>query len=206
MQPLIAKISTVEARIGQVEAAFTDRMKEQITLLTAITATQSQHSADLANFQSKDKANQDTFQDIQQRLAKLEAQPLLSRATSTTTAQDRQPALIMGGWADDQEAATTLHLAKEACNNLKLDIDMQDAFVPGIRRGYLVSPHKLKENENEQAMFSRFTQAIHLVRQANQPRHFWLSFSQTPERRRLLEQGASKGHLQVEYATGTAWY
>ena len=73
-------------------------------------------------------------------------------------------------------------------------------------------------------MYTRLTQAIQLVRQANQttgaitpdgqPKRLWLMFSQTPERRRharfagkvqglLLEQGASNSHLQVEYATGT---
>ena len=114
----------METRIAQVETAFTDRMKEQVNLLTAITNTQPQHSTDLASLHTKDKANQDASQDIRQRLEKLEAQPLPSRATSITTAEDRQPAVIMAGWADDQEAATTMDLAKEACNNLKLDIDM----------------------------------------------------------------------------------
>ena len=74
----------------------------------------------------------------------------------------------MGGWVDDQEAAATMQLATEACNNLHLDIDMQEAFVPGLRRGYLVIPYKPKVNENERAMFSRLAQAIQQVKQAKQ--------------------------------------
>ena len=138
IQPLIAKVGIVETRIAQVETAFTDRMKEQVNLLTAITNTQSQHSTDLANLQNKDKANQEAFQDIRQRRENLETQATSLRA-NFTTAEKMQPDLIMGGWADDQEAATTMHLATEACNNLHLDIDMQEAFVPGLRRGYLVT-------------------------------------------------------------------
>ena len=104
---------------------------------------------------------------------------------------------------------------------------MEDAFVPGLRRGYLVVPYKPRQQETERTMFQRLTQAIQQVRQAQQatgamkptgqPIYLWLSFSQTPERRRraryagkikrlLLEQGASKNHLQVEFATGTARY
>ena len=162
-------------------------MKEQVNLLTAITNTQSQHSTDLANLQLKDKANQDLFKDIQQRLTKLETHPTPTRATSTTTAEDRQPALIMGGWADDQEANTTLQLAKEACHNLKLDIDMRDAFVPGLRCGYLLIPCKPGDQEPAQAMYTLLTQAIQIARQTHQatgalrpdgqPKHIWLSFS-----------------------------
>ena len=157
---LITKAGTVETKIGQVETAFKERTKEPVNLLTAITSTQNQHSADLLNLQQKDKVNQDATQDIQQRLTKLETHPvLLSRANSTTTMEDKQPALIMGGWADDQEASTTLQLANDACAKLQLEIDMQDAFVPGLRRGYLVIPYQPEDHENERAMFSRFTQA-----------------------------------------------
>ena len=76
-------------------------------------------------------------------------------------------------------------------------------------------------------MYSRLTEAIQTVRKARQatgamnpdgqPKHLWLAYSQTPERRKrarfagkvkrlLLEQGADKGNLQVEFATGTLWY
>ena len=44
IQPLVAKIGTVETRIGQVETAFTERMAEQVNLLTVITNTQTKHS------------------------------------------------------------------------------------------------------------------------------------------------------------------
>ena len=134
MQPLVAKIGAVETRIGQVETAFADRMAEQVNLLTAITNTQTKHSSDLANLQNKDKENHRAFQEIQLRLTKLETTTPTSppRANSSTTAEERQPALIMGGWADDQDAAMTLQLAKDAVASLQLDVDMEEAFVPGV--------------------------------------------------------------------------
>ena len=112
IQPLITKVGNMETRVGQVEAAFTERMQEQVNLLTATTHTQSQHTADLIGLQQQDKVNQETFIDIKKR----ETTPavLPPRANSSTTADERQPELIMGGWADDQDASVTLQLAKDA--------------------------------------------------------------------------------------------
>ena len=197
IQPLIAKIGNIDTRVGQVETAFTERMQEQVNLLTAITNTQSQHTTDLIALQQQDKLNKETITSIQQRLAKLETNPPRQPNTnSTTTVEDRRPALIMGGWADDQDANTTLQLAKDALKKLQLDVDMEEAFVPGVRRGYLlvVVPYGPRNNESEGNMYSRLTSAIQKVRKARQatgamnpdgqPKYLWLAYSQTPERRK----------------------
>ena len=112
IQPLITKVGNMKTRLGQVEAAFTERMQEQVNLLTATTHTQSQHTADLIGLQQQDKVNQETFTEIKKR----ETTPavLPPRANSSTTADERRPELIMGGWADDQDASVTLQLAKDA--------------------------------------------------------------------------------------------
>ena len=208
IQPLITQINNIDnrvgnidTRVGQVENAFAERMKEQVNLLTAITHTQAQHSADLVALQKQDKYTQATITAIQDCLTKLEATPpvLQTRANSSTTAEERQPALIMGGWADDQDAAVTLQLAKDAITSLQLDVDMDEAFVPGVRRGYLVVPYPARRAESEGV------------------KRLWMAYSQTPERRRraryagkvkrlVLEQGGNKDNLQVECATGTLWY
>ena len=114
-----------------------------------------------------------------------------------------------------------------AVNSLKLDVDMSEAFVPGVRRGYLVVPYATRHMETESNMHSRLTAAIQTVRQAHQAtgalnpdgstKHLWLAYSQTPERRRriryagkvkclMLENGGTKEGLQVEFATGKVWY
>ena len=236
IQPLLTQINNIDnrmgnidTRVGQVENAFAERMKEQVSLLTAITQTQTQHSTDLASLQQQDKHTRATITSIQDRLTKLEITPptLQARANSSTTAEERQPALIMGGWADDQDATVTLQLAKDAVTSLQLDIDMEDAFVPGVRRGYLVMPYTARRAETESNMHNRLATAIQKVRQANQAtgainqdgtvKRLWMAYSQTPERRRraryagkvkrlMLEQGGNKDNLQVEFATGTLWY
>ena len=73
----------------------------------------------------------------------------------------------MGGWADDQDAAMTLQLAKDAVTSRQLDVDMEEAFVPGVRRGYLVIPYNARREETDGHMHKRLTTAIQKVRQAN---------------------------------------
>ena len=87
-------------------------------------------------------------------------------------------------------------------------------------------PYASRHNEAESNVFGRLTTAIQEVRNARKatgalnpdgtPKYLWLAYSQTPERRKraryagkvkrlLLEQGAEKGDIQVEFATGTLW-
>ena len=98
IQPLLAKIGNIDTRVGQVETAFTERMPEQVNLLTAITNTQSQHTTDLIAMQQQNKLNKETITSIQQRLTKLESNPPRQpRTNSTTTVEDRAHYGGMGG-------------------------------------------------------------------------------------------------------------
>ena len=130
----------------------------------------------------------------------------------------------MGGRPRGQRQFT---VSQGRCAGLQLDVDMEKSFVPGVRRGYLVVPYMPRTNESEGNMHNRLTSAIQKVRQAHratgavnpdgQPKYLWLAYSHTPERRKraryagkvkrlMLEQGAQKDSLQVEFATGTLWY
>ena len=164
----------LDTRVGQVESAFTERMQEQVNLLTAITNTQSQHTTDLIALQRQEKVNTESITSIQQRLDKLESNPPKQPHTNSTTAvEDRQPALMMGG-----------QLAKDTVAKMQLDIDMEGVFVPGVRRGYLVIPYATHNNQTEGNMFGRLTAAIQKVRSARKatgalnpdgsPKHLWL--------------------------------
>ena len=62
----------------------------------------------------------------------------------------------------------TLQLAKDAVTSLQLDVDMEEAFVPGVRRGYLVIPYNARREETDGHTHNRLTTAIQKVRQANQ--------------------------------------
>ena len=227
IQPLIAKIGSMDSRVSQVETQFTERMQEQVNLLTAITNTQSQHTNDLIALQQQDKHTQESITTLQERLAKLETQPQAT-ARQFYHYGGRQAASSYHGRlgrrpGSKHDTPTCKRRGQEpapGCGH-------GGGFVPGIRRGYLVVPYGPRNRESDGSMHGRLTAAIQKVRQAHQatgalnpdgqPKHLWLAYSQTPERRKraryagkvkrlLLEQGAEKEDLQVEFATGTLWY
>ena len=159
---------------------------------------------------------------------------LSAQSTTTTEHGDglggrRVPALIVGGWNDDTTAGDVLEKAQQALRMLKVDIDYQDMFVPGVRRGFGLIPLKgPRAGESDEGHRQRIQEAITKVRNAKmqtghvredtgQPRYMFLAISQPPERRRraklaakvkrcILELGGEHAHLEAEFATGTVWY
>ena len=75
----------------------------------------------------------------------------------------RTPALIMGGWPPDTLAADVLDKANAMARDLKLEINMKDAFVPGVRRGFALIPLKPNHDETEEEMRQRAQACIRRV-------------------------------------------
>ena len=132
----------------------------------------------------------------------------------------------MGGWAEENVAANTLEAAKNMVAQLRLDIDMGEAFVPAVRTGYIIIPYTARTGENESHLQDRFIGAMSRVRQASiltgddRPqgaKRLWLNFSTSPGRRKramlagkikqaVIEAGGAKEQLEVEFATASVWY
>ena len=109
---------------------------------------------------------------------------------------------------------------------LRLDIDVGEAFVPGIRRGYVIVPYSARTGETESQCQERLRGAMSRERQANiltgddgpqGARHVWLNFWTSPDRRKrailagkikraVLEAGGRKDQLEVEFATASVWF
>ena len=66
----------------------------------------------------------------------------------------------MGGWSEDNVAANTLESAKAMVAQLRLDIDLTEAFVPGIRRGYVIVPYSTRTGETESQCQERLRGAM----------------------------------------------
>ena len=131
----------------------------------------------------------------------------------------------MRGWSEDNTAANTLESAKAMVAQLRLDIDFSEAFVPGIRGEYVIVPYSARNGETEGRQ-ERLRGAMSRVRQAKiltgddgpqGPRHLWLNFSTSPDRRKrailagkikraVLEAGGRKDQLEVEFATASVWF
>ena len=150
-----------------------------------------------------------------------------SGSTPSTMDSGRVPALVMGGWPPDTLAADVLAKANEMARDLQLQISMADAFVPGVRRGFVLIPISPRDGESEEAMRQRIQSCIRRVNASNislgwkpdgNQARLWLTLSQPPERRRraalagkvkrlIIEAGGSSlvPRIEPEWATGTVW-
>ncbi|CAE7382151.1 unnamed protein product, partial [Symbiodinium sp. CCMP2592] len=215
-------VKAMSGRVDAVEKGVTVHMERTIHMLNKVTEnydTQAKALGDLREAQL-------TFE---KRLEALEQRPQFSSAPGSTADTEgggnKPPALIIGGWHPDQAAEDTLQAAKDIIRRLDIQLEADDGFVPGLRRGYAILPIRARPMESEGDRRTRVQQAIQRVRNANvttgtddrgNMRKLWIALSQSPERRRrakltgkvkrtILEMGGDKTALEVEFATGTVW-
>ena len=228
-------------RISLVESEVTQQLQTTLLLLKQLTDKQEVQSGKMAALVAGQKTLEETVESnrrtLEERIEKLEAgggglRP--STYSTATTEGDgiggrRTPALVVGGWNDDTPANEVIEKATEVLRQLQVDLDYQDIFVPGIRRGFALIPLKgPRDGEGGEEHRRRVQTAITQVRNAKlqtghyrqdtgQPRYMYLTISQPPERRMraklaakvkrcILELGGRHEHLEVEFATGTVWY
>ena len=214
--------SEIGARMDRVETGVTAQLERTLEKLQTI-ATQQQDQQLTVEAIQRDQTRMNA------RLQTLEAkvQTLQQSGTGSTVDTEfggRKPALIMGGWGDDTPAEETLRGVQQMIKDLRVDVDQ--AFVPGVRRGYAILPYGPRDTETAQELRERLSGALHRVRQANiamgtnaegKTRYLWMQLSQSPERRRrvqlagkckrlCLSFGAALNQIETEWPTGTVWF
>ena len=137
-----------------------------------------------------------------------------------------RPAIVVGGWDSDQSAEDTLRRVKQHLSELRCDLDLAEAFVPGIRRGFAIVPIAARSGEPTADFRRRVPDALQAVREAKvitgeRPQRgrtiMWAAMSESPERRRraqfarkvkrlILETSGDRRLLEVEFGTVNVWY
>ena len=119
-------------RVGNLEQNMDQHVENTTKLLGAMT----DRHCDIENTVKKVS---DSYDDVRRRLELLEGKFATASFSNTTTStrttepggmENNKPALIMGGWDADQSASETLRLVKQHVEELEIDIDMADSFVP----------------------------------------------------------------------------
>ena len=68
----------------------------------------------------------------------------VSKGPNTKRGEKRSPALVLGGWDENQEVAETLSKAEalmgKISKDINIDIPVEDMLVPGLTRGYAIIP------------------------------------------------------------------
>ena len=89
-----------------------------------------------------------------------------STRTSENDNSPQKPAIIVGGWDADQHHEETLRLVKKHMQEIGADLDLSDAFVPGLRLGFAIVPLRKNPGENDDDMRLRVQQTLRAVRAA----------------------------------------
>ena len=217
-------VTGVTDRVAALERglqAHNDRTFQAVETLSSAQAQQSNRLEELAG-DARDIAHRLTF--LEGTVKNLQS----TGSTPSTADTGRVPALVMGGWSPDTPANEVLQKANEMARDLQLQLNLADAFVPGVRRGFVLIPISANPEETDEAMRQRIQSCIRRVNSANvslgrkpdgNPAKLWLSISQPPERRRraalagkvkrlIIEAGGVPliNRIEPEWATGTVWF
>ena len=219
-------IAGIGQRVSQVEVNMEEHVKRTTELLGAMT------DRHVHIEQSVNKVVSG-HEELVRRMELLEGKfATASFSTTTSTRTDSggpetapRPAIVVGGWDNDQSAEDTLGLVKQHLQDLRCNLDLAEAFVPGLRRGFAIVPISPRRDEAIAEYRRRIREALQRVREAKivtgtRPqggdRHLWAAMSESPERRRraqfagkvkrLLEESGDRSKLEVEFGTGNVWY
>ena len=213
-------------RVAAVEPSIEAHVNQTTRLLQAMT---DRHCATEKSVATVSQTNEGILQRLELLEGKFATASFAtgsSTRTSDGTGENGRPAIIVGGYDADQSAAKTLRLAKHNLTELRIDLDLEPMFVPGLRRGFAILPVEPRNGEEQQQFRTRIREALRTVRAAKivagqKPqggdRYFFAAMSESPARRRraqfagkvkrlVLEADGDLRKLEVEFGTGNLWY
>ena len=157
-------IRTLTGRLDNVEGQVTTKLQQTINLLDDMTNKYYKQENILQQMQEADREFDERLRKLEQRGTSSDIDP--SGASTTDTGGDRRAALILGGWDSENPAADTLREAKQLLQNLSVDLDIGEIFVPGVHRGYALIPVPDRPGEAHEDKRKRIQAAISRVRKA----------------------------------------
>ena len=207
MAPVAGGMRQLQDRIASMENEVTAKMGPTLELIKTVDRRQKVMNDQLDEMQRRveEQAQKSKDQDVatQEVLRRLEAlekerasgQPAVRRRQGGAAPEDdREPAVIIGGWNEESEAEQTLTAVREFIRDRAIPLPAAEAFVPGQRRGFAVVPLVPIGNETHQSMMRRAIEAVETTRKLKQlSGHqdkdgknlvIWAAISQPPEVRR----------------------
>ena len=133
-------------RIEVAESEVTKQLQTTLLLLKQLTDKHDIQQEAVSKLTAGQKALEEKLEgSLEERIEKLEAggggRGPSAHSTATTEGDGiggrRAPALVVGGWNDNTPANEVIEKATQVLRQLQIDIDYQDMFVPGIRRGFM---------------------------------------------------------------------
>ena len=182
-------VSGMSDRVAALEKNLQQHNDRTFQAVETLSTGQADQGLRVAEFASDSKALAGRLSQLEGTVKNLQS----SGSTPSTADSGRIPALVMGGWSPDSPASEVLQKANEMARDLQLQLNMSEAFVPGVRRGFVLIPLAANDGQSEEAMRQRAQACIRRVNASNvtlgrkpdgNPARLWLTVSQPPERRR----------------------
>ena len=239
LAPVLQGLQNLQGRMQTVEAQVSQKLDHTLNMVKTLHERQKEQENEIhkiAGSLKNQKQNQQSqakeMKDIAARLEALEQKCAATVWKSGMTQRDdggRTPALIIGGWPDDQPAEDKVQKAREYLQKLGVPLDLQGLFTPGLRRGYSILPIEPKEGEDSRTLYQRLVGVVSIARKVKehtearndkgQPKQVWVAISEPPYQRRksrfagkvkrlVLEAAetlAKTVQVQAEYRAGTVW-
>ncbi|CAE7244982.1 dis32 [Symbiodinium sp. CCMP2592] len=218
-------MDTITNRMSTVELTVDTHVANTTKLLEAMTDRHCAMEQSVRKVDEKQQSVLHRLELLEGKFAKANFS-MSSTRTSETEGGNPRPALVVGGWDADQHHEETLRLVKQHLTELNINLDVSQAFVPGLRRGFALVPLTRLEGETEEEQRARVQEALRTIRAAKvvtgqRPeggqRYFFAAMSQSPERRKraqlagkvkrlIIEEGGDVRRIDVEYGTANLWY
>ena len=217
-------VSGMTDRVAALERNLQQHNDRTFNAVETLSSGQAEQGLRIAELAAESKTVVGRLSQLEGKVKQLQS----AGSTPSTVDSGRAPALVMGGWPPDTQASEVLQKANEMARDLQLQLNMSDAFVPGVRRGFVLIPLNPQEGESDEGMRQRAQACIRRVNGANitlgrkadgNTAKLWLSVSQPIERRRraalagkikrlTIEAGGAGtlSQIEPEWATGTVWF
>ena len=207
-----AELSKNRDELGQAVATVREEVvlfgKRVDNIEAGVTANHEKQTEAVQEMKEEQKTQAGHLQALRDSQAELELLEGKFRGTSTAagstvdTNAPKRPALIIGGWPEDQAASETLDKAKAILRQLDVPIDYSEMFVPGLKRGYAITEHAAEGSPSQchDDGGGATPQGVDV------PLPISGEATQSPPGGAVLEMGGMAHALEVEFSTGSVWY
>ena len=163
-------LQKIAGRIGDVERHVSSKLDSALDMVKTLNQRQQQQGEAMEEREQKRSAQEAEIQNVLMRIERLEQKGTGDAGLGSLSlaemgaGMDRGPALIIGGWAEDQEADKTMALARNLLAKAAPEISMKGMFVPGIRRGFAIIPWEPQSGKDQKPQCQKMMLTIAHIR------------------------------------------
>ena len=177
MAPVTGGMADLKQRIVDMESEVTQKVGSTLELVRTLDQRQKAMGQQMDSMQDKiddqinrGHAKEQQIRDVLRRLDALEADRQAGhpaawrRLDQGSQDDDRGPAVIVGGWREDNDAEATKLAVQTFIKERQLPLPVDEVFVPGRQRGFAVVPLQIGGGDTTVAVTRKAIEAVEITR------------------------------------------